>query len=176
MHNMAAGAATAPAAKLEVEEDGGEAGGVAPPRKREKAEPEGATTHAAAAGASVAAAKATAEQVERVGAAHTAAGAYVTTTARGGEPGHPTVAKRKKFLHPPRPPTNVDMQGCTEVRRLPGHDGRSVQATGVRLRWRFREDDQSCLVNTSENSMHLYILSQALPYKQQVGRVWCKER
>ena len=114
MHNMAAGAATAPAAKLEVEEDGGEAGGVAPPRKREKAEPEGATTHAAAAGASVAAAKATAEQVERVGAAHTAAGAYVTTTARGGEPGHPTVAKRKKFLHPPRPPTNVDMQGCTE--------------------------------------------------------------
>ena len=52
MHNMAAGAATAPAAKLEVEEDGGEAGGVAPPRKREKAEPEGATTHAAAAGAS----------------------------------------------------------------------------------------------------------------------------
>ena len=114
MHNMAAGAATAPAAKLEVEDDGGEAGGVAPPRKREKAEPEGATTHAAAAGASVAAAKATAEQVERVGAAHTAAGAYVTTTARGGEPGHPTVAKRKKSLHPPRPPTNVDMRGCTE--------------------------------------------------------------
>jgi hypothetical protein len=73
--------------------------------------------------------------------------------------------------NPPPPHTHPHTPQGVATKMMP-----AVVVTGVRLRWRFREDDQSCLVNTSENSMHLYILSQALPYKQQVGRVWCKER